>query len=214
MMTMLTLMLGLHLLGHAAPLPRPCAPPPAPTVWAGPPPAVAMATRTAAVCPWLASGISSPVVVRWYDGFGTTDSLARAARESAARTLDDAGVEVAWVDCGPAGVAGPCDAPLGHGELIVRVTGSKTAIGSQVLGDAYVPGVVATAYLDRIGQVAQRAGVPVDRVFGAVMAHEIGHLLFGDQHASRGVMRAVWSDRDLRATKQLRFADAPHDTHR
>ena len=57
-------------------------------------------------------------------------------------------------------------------------------------------------YLDRVVRLARAAGVDVARLLGYAIAHELGHLLLADTgHSRDGLMRAVWSDDELRRSR-------------
>jgi hypothetical protein len=58
---------------------------------------------------------------------------------------------------------------------------------------------LATVYADLAERVALRAGVAPRPVLGRAIAHEIGHLLLNsNSHPATGLMRAGWSQRELR----------------
>ena len=84
---------------------------------------------------------------------------------------------------------------------------------ADTLGFAFVDldaggGSLANVYADRVGVMADAAGVGAAELLGKTIAHEIGHLLLGtNRHAPHGVMRASWSGADLRRNRatQWRF---------
>jgi hypothetical protein len=54
-------------------------------------------------------------------------------------------------------------------------------------------------------------GLDAEVVLAHTMAHEIGHLLLGsNSHASQGIMRPTWDERDIHLAKTgvLGFTDA------
>lgn len=73
-----------------------------------------------------------------------------------------------------------------------------------VTGDAFVDtgndtAVLATIYADRVVGMARAAGVAFARLLGYAIAHELGHLLLASPaHATDGLMRPNWLDRELR----------------
>jgi hypothetical protein len=155
------------------------------------------------------------VIVRVY---GRVDevpsSVRRDAQATASRILRNAGVKVRWRSCGPArtsavGKVPPCSAPLGGGELIVRLDRSTTRTDPAALGFSFVPGVVATALIDRIRDTAFRTGTASGALLGAVIAHEIMHLLVGPTHLDAGLMRPVWTDAEIRAQSSALFGVDP-----
>jgi hypothetical protein len=58
-------------------------------------------------------------------------------------------------------------------------------------GNAYV-------FFNRVERRARMADINVGLLLGAVIAHEIGHMLIPGPHAPAGLMRASWNDRDMR----------------
>ena len=59
---------------------------------------------------------------------------------------------------------------------------------SDTLGRVVQPRVRAYVLYDRVAELARRFRVDPAAVLGQVIAHEVGHLLFGDEHASTGLM--------------------------
>ena len=73
-------------------------------------------------------------------------------------------------------------------------------MGSSLVGAgaAGMP-VFSTVHPDRVTVVADAARVDRRVVLGRAIAHEIGHLLLNtSRHADHGLMRAIWSPRELR----------------
>ncbi len=58
-------------------------------------------------------------------------------------------------------------------------------------GNAYV-------FFNRVERRARMAQLNVGLLLGAVIAHEIGHMLIPGPHARAGLMRASWTDTDMR----------------
>ena len=59
---------------------------------------------------------------------------------------------------------------------------------SNILGRVVQPSVRAYVLYDRVAELARRFRVDPTAVLGQVIAHEVGHLLFGEEHASTGLM--------------------------
>ena len=57
-----------------------------------------------------------------------------------------------------------------------------------VLGRVVQPGVRAYVLYDRVVELARRYRVDPTLLLGQVIAHEVGHLIFGEQHAAAGFM--------------------------
>lgn len=87
--------------------------------------------------------------------------------------------------------------------------------GSLTLGSALIDldahgGVLITIEPQRIAVVAAQAGVDPSTVLGRAMAHELGHMLLGTPaHASAGLMRALWSQGELRADRAADWRFSP-----
>jgi len=152
-----------------------------------------------------------PVTVLLYDGFGVTVDDITAACAQAGAIFREAGIAPVWLRCGP--VEGQSQSqrdrctPGGRPDVImVRLLRSSrlSEIKRVRLGEAQVDiqahmGVIATVFADRVANTSNRAGANARRVLGCVMAHEIGHLLIGtNRHSTNGLMRAVWTDVELR----------------
>ncbi len=54
-----------------------------------------------------------------------------------------------------------------------------------------------------IRKYADNNGLPADNLMAYAAVHEIGHLLLGNQHASSGIMRAVWGKKEYREMAKL-----------
>lgn len=139
------------------------------------------------------------LVVRMYETFGVPAEEMARARTVTAAILKDAGLHAVWRDCS----AGCADA-LGSAEVLVRIVAAPGAIVADSLGCAVIDlqqgtGMLATVYADRVHVLASRTGVSAGTILGRAVAHEIGHLLLGSaRHSAGGLMRALWSDRELR----------------
>jgi hypothetical protein len=156
--------------------------------------------------------------VRVYDSAGLEAAIKQSAFAVAARTLAAASVTVRWKECDGAGPA--CHAPVMPGELVVRIVRSPApawARSGLPLGDAFVDrgtrsGVLATIYADRVLLLAASAGIDAATLLGRAIAHELGHLLLAtNAHATRGLMRPVWSREDLRKGRSADWIFTPEE---
>jgi hypothetical protein len=119
------------------------------------------------------------------------------ARELVAGVYERAGVEVVW--------GGPTEAPPPDVQLTIILT-RKLPVTSMENGDvlavAIAPpggrGRLAYVVWPRVEAFAHGKRVPVARVLGRVIAHELGHLLLGNNaHSDEGIMRAHWNRTDF-----------------
>lgn len=172
-------------------------------------------SSVAAVTAW------TDVTVRAYDATGLDDKTRRAALDLATTALAAASVEITWRVCS----GGPtratfCDTRLGPGELAIRIVRPAPASergGAVRLGDALVDshagtGLLATVYLNRIFTLAQQTNTSAAVLLGRAIAHELGHLLMASNaHGTVGLMRAFWSQDEVRGSRPGDWTFAPRD---
>jgi hypothetical protein len=161
----------------------------------------------------LAATEGEDVVVRLYAA-GTVGADVRAAAIGVASVaLRDSGVPLVWRDCTGGPKAGGCDGSRRPGDLIVRLTTSP--VDGPQLGFAAVnadtgSGSLATVYVDRVDAAARRTHTAAALLLGRVIAHEVGHLVPALRgHAAAGLMRAVWTDRELIAHRDSDWTFVP-----
>jgi hypothetical protein len=142
----------------------------------------------------------SALGVRVYDTVGMRGVDIQLAAQTADGLLGRVGVRVDWTVCSVNPVErsdDKCAAPPGAWELIVRLANGST-VSPSALGFAYTPGIVATALIDRIQQTSRRTARQMPALLGAVITHELVHLLLGAaSHSPQGVMLPAWADRDI-----------------
>jgi hypothetical protein len=64
------------------------------------------------------------------------------------------------------------------------------------------PGVLTTIDPALVMAIARGASSEYSTLLGRAIAHELGHLLLGrSRHSSNGLMRAVWSQEEIRGTR-------------
>jgi hypothetical protein len=167
------------------------------------------------------------VAVRYYK-YSVSPEEFRAARSFAGSILDRAGIAVLWLRCGVDGqngasVAPECHRALARNELVLHIVPASdmnSAIHGQSLGFSLIDlptatGAVATVYADRVAALARAVGADGRRVLGRAIAHELGHLLMGRcQHSPRGLMRAVWSRRELQRDVQADWVFSDEEAQR
>ena len=156
------------------------------------------------------------VVVRVYDLNGVMAGTSRQALDQARRTLA-ASIDVIWRMCP---TSPSCDAPLASGELAIRIVRSplpERPTGMVSLGDATMDrpsgvGVLATIYFDRVIRLAEAAGTDSRVLLGRAIAHELGHLLLATTtHGPVGLMRAHWSQEEVRRGQPRDWSFAPSE---
>lgn len=159
-----------------------------------------------------------PVTVLIYDGFGVGADDIMAARAEADGILGEAGIAPVWFHCGlidgqSQGPRDRCKSGVGADGVIVRLLRSsrlgesyRLALGEAQIDTQAHTGSIATVFVDRVTITSDRAGANARGVLGRVIAHEIGHLLIGtNHHSAKGLMRAVWTDLELRRSVGLEW---------
>lgn len=183
------------------------------TSWKGTPRRTTLLAALAlGLAPTAVHGEAARLDVRVYGATSGSGLDGERALATAAAVLGSAGVETHWVGCGRPLAEDdhdPCAVRLGASELavrLVRIAVPEDYAGQLPLGYSLVDadrgsGTLATIFVDRVEWLARAAEADVDTVLGYALAHEIGHLLLGTgEHASAGVMLAVWTTDALRGS--------------
>jgi len=153
------------------------------------------------------------VTVRIYNYAGVPAQDLAAAEQTANQIFAAAGIPVTWIDCStplrPTGRT--CTEPLAQsGEFVLRLASSSgrvekghVALGSSLIDKDAATGVLITLEPHLIWTAATQADADPAEVFGRAIAHEVGHLLLGmPRHAGSGLMRAIWSQEELRQNRR------------
>jgi hypothetical protein len=156
--------------------------------------------------------IPGPLTIRSYNLVSASSRELGTTRQVAWAVFNRAGVEARWRECRTAirrADADPCTDVIAPGEVVVRIVTAPGGGASQSLGDSYVDptgggGVLATVFADRVHAAAARTGGDAPVLLGRAIAHEVGHLLIGTpRHSTRGLMRASWTDQELRREREV-----------
>jgi hypothetical protein len=157
----------------------------------------------------IASAEDRVIVARTFNNYGLSVEDLREARAYASASLKGAGIDVTWIDCWHGDREAPnaparCREAIGA-DLVLRLQKAPKATSERYvsLGFSLVmpegTPFLATVYADLAEETARRAGVAPRSVLGHAIAHEIGHLLLNtNSHPDAGLMRAAWSQRELR----------------
>jgi hypothetical protein len=154
-----------------------------------------------------------PVKVRVYRSPEVTSEVLNAALDVAKATFAAASVGVAWKVCGPA----ECQTPPLPAERLVRLVRSPTGArgDTRCLGEALIDsergtGVLATVFVDRVLSLVRHLDLDHSTLLGRTIAHEIGHLLLATStHSPSGLMRELWSPKELQAGRDDDWALHP-----
>jgi len=157
------------------------------------------------------------ISVMVFDQAEVSDHTLREAQERADAILNQAGVEVKWIDCHQSANASVCETVAQPDRLILTIVteDNRRVFGEDVLGrsmpgDGSAHGVYARVFYGHILAKAEQERVNPAQLLGLAVAHEFGHLLLGPKaHSAEGIMRANWGRRDMAmgAKGQLRFND-------
>ena len=181
-------------------------------------PRTTIAQETSAIAGATTRSSRPRVVVRLYGSAQPETSAAAdgevlsAAVQDTVEILRAAGVDLEIQSCEHwrAGDENdPCERPLGSGEFSIRTYRSSlfspAAIGEQrqlaySLLDVFSgQGSLITIDLSAVEWLADASGSKRGLLLGRVIAHEVGHLLLrSPDHTRSGLMRAVWTNRELR----------------
>ncbi len=159
----------------------------------------------------LVGQAQTTLTVRTYNNFGVSPDDLSAARPHVEAVFHDTGIELSWVDCWyrdkeMAETSAQCSDPLKANEVILRLQAATPLPGKRYvsMGFALVniaEGVpfLATVYADLVRTISRDAHLDFQLLLGRAIAHEIGHLLLDtNRHAESGLMRAGWSNAELR----------------
>jgi hypothetical protein len=181
---------------------------------------VELVTLSVLCAPSLAEGAVTAwtaVAVRVYDVNAVLVGTNATALDDARMTLHAAAVDVVWRMCKSPRA---CEGALAPGELalrIVRSPGPRRYEGVLPLGDAMIDtggggGVLATVYSDRVEWLAREARADGRTLLGRAIAHELGHLLMATvSHGPVGLMRALWSQDEVRRGRARDWSFAPSE---
>lgn len=154
-----------------------------------------------------------------FDYAGLSDSSINEVESLSGLLLSRSGIGTQWVHClghqsGPRPAL--CDGTSETGVVLIRILkvhiGNPNKLGDP-LGSAEVGSGYASLYASEIGKYADHNGLTAGSLMAYAAAHEIGHLLLGEKHASSGIMRAAWGKTEYRqmAQRWLGFSAAERE---
>jgi hypothetical protein len=123
--------------------------------------------------------------------------------------LAGSGISVEVDACGR-GLSTPCATRQGNSkQVVIRVVDVIAQKSKHELGESIVSGdggTYGTVFLRAAQDKASEANVPRLLVLAYAAAHEVGHLLLGNEaHTSRGLMKERWTNDDFQAMAQGRL---------
>ena len=127
-------------------------------------------------------------------------SVLEAAQARAETVLDGAGIALTWLDCG---TPGNWVQDIGCRDLAfpshfsVRLARNGRHRAGDVFGESFLDergvGNYASVYVEPLAASKALDVVSEGDLLGYVVAHELGHLLLGqDSHSADGLMRGKW----------------------
>jgi len=143
------------------------------------------------------------VVARIYNTARMAPTLTALALDVATRVMIAGAIGVAWKNCDMPDVC----ATVPRRGFVIRLVRSRDEVADGapfVLGEASIDlreqaGLLATIYVNRVERMAALAEADTASLLGRAIAHELGHLLLAtNAHSSRGLMRAQWTQGELR----------------
>ena len=161
-----------------------------------------------AMTAWSSSSAHSDSQLTVYvsDSANTPERSLFDAEREAARIFKNAGIAVEWVNCSRFAGASQdsrCQQTPGPGEFAVRIIPRARQAASAVFGTSFIGpsgGVYADVFFDRVQQLRDiDPNLSVAPILGDVIAHELGHLLLGENaHTHTGLMQPSWQYPQLR----------------
>jgi hypothetical protein len=145
----------------------------------------------------------STITIHVYNYAAVPEKTVARAKWECGQIFRNAGLTALWVD--HALSAGDLRYPHRSTEswdgshFILRLlTLSREGSSINAMGEALSLVEIANVFMNRVTEQAAIAEVSVSRMLGHAIAHEIGHLLLGDNsHSPGGIMGAPWSKQDL-----------------
>ena len=156
------------------------------------------------------------VVARIYNTARIAPTMTELALNMATRVMIGGAIDVAWKNCDMRDVC----ATVPVREFVIRLVRSRddAADGRPfVLGEASIDvneqaGALATIYVDRVERMAALSEADTASLLGRAIAHELGHLLLAtNAHSSSGLMRAQWTQGELRRNQSADWMLTPKD---
>jgi hypothetical protein len=149
-----------------------------------------------------AAGDQPQVSVLVYNNANVSANVMRGAQGETARIFAIAGIHLGWVNCLGKNEPASCSQSPEPDELVLHVIPAPKGqvLEDSVYGEAFPAEDGMSTYADvffRRIETAQSVGIlngDLPSLLGAVIAHEIGHLLLGPHaHSWVGIMTPQWS---------------------
>ncbi len=153
----------------------------------------------------------SDISVMLLNKAGLSQAVVREAEREASRIFHAAGVEISWNECS---TTHQCHHVPELHEFVVSIVGDGKGCSAGAYGVAFLDpaglGKYADVFYRRIEREVQVNDENPGRLMGAVVAHELGHLVMGSNlHSVTGIMLAAWGEKTMRTVEMggLLFTD-------
>lgn len=173
------------------------------------------------------------IYVRIYDYADVPAHILGQAKTHAARVFKRSGIEMVWLADPlhreasevPATSTGPLDYERQFRELSLRIypanMSQRLKMGETVFGYALQPegeigfGRIAIVFNEKAVSLAKLGIASQSVTLGHIIAHEMGHLLLGNNsHSQFGIMHVPWNRALLKAAATGRLNFTPEETQR
>jgi hypothetical protein len=151
--------------------------------------------RLTASLPASGQASGARVVVRVYNYAGVNTEVLGKAEAEAGRIFGQAGVDVEWVEVDEI-LAAPSDGAAFNLKLLSETMAARLPRPAREFGFALH--VDAFLFVHRVRDLARDSGFTLPLVLGHIMAHELGHLLLGENsHSPAGLMSETLRQREF-----------------
>ena len=161
------------------------------------------------------------ITLHVYDYAQVEEKELARARDEVSWVLERVGIEANWLNCPVPGMerqnAQECRSTAGALVLRIlpramaeRAARDKGSLGFAQLADDGEPTYEVSVFYHRVERLSVELRCARGVILGYALAHEIGHLLLGtNSHALNGIMRAHWTEEELRLASAGRFTFLP-----
>jgi hypothetical protein len=156
----------------------------------------------------------SKVAVSVHNDVGIPLGVLLQAESEASRIFRQSGLELRWLNCSPPQLfkknPSECATTDFPRHLQLRIAKHSLNLNEFAMGISYLSedgtGCYADLFFDRAQLIHEISQVGVATILGHGIAHELGHLLLGNNsHAPAGLMSARWQPAELMSASQGRL---------
>jgi len=173
-------------------------------------------SSSAAPAERLNSHLGSPeakLVVRLYDYAQVPSRVLTRAEHETARVFQIAGIQLSWVECGLSEADKErfldCEHATDPLRLFVNIIPQLVAPGLPPGKFGTSLGTHAVVLNRQVEKTAADRGLSKDLILGYVMAHELGHLLLGENSHGQGIMTGTFGRRAFELVEKGKLIFTP-----